>query len=91
MFRRRAPRENPADTIIRYAKAIDEHLNEATAPVQQITDYLELNGIVAQLREAIETNQSCVKINILAGLAIGECQRYAAKYNVTVPDATSKN
>jgi hypothetical protein len=85
MFRRRTERENPTDTIIRYAKAIDEHLNEDTASAQQIEDYLKVDKVVAMLREAQETNQSCVKINILAGLAIGECLRYAAKYDVSVP------
>lgn len=79
------PRENPSDTLIRYAMAIDDHFDPDTASDAQAIDLETLIDAVQSVKDAQTARLSCAAINVRVGLAMGLCESYMALYGVTPP------
>ncbi|QQG51093.1 MAG: hypothetical protein HZB75_01110 [Candidatus Saccharibacteria bacterium] len=77
--------ENPRDTLIRYAKAIDEHFDPDTASDTQATDLGVLIASMEDIKDAQARRLSSFTIKVKIGVAKGLCETYMELYGVTPP------
>lgn len=80
-----APRENPSDTLIRYAMAIDDHYDPETASDAQAIDLQTLIDAVQSVKDAQQRQLSCTVTNVRVGIAMGLCEKYMELYGITPP------
>lgn len=85
LFTLTPPAENPSDTLIRYAVAIDDHYDPDTASDAQAIDLQTLIDAVQSVKDAQRDQLSCTAINVRVGLAMGLCEAYMELYGVTPP------
>ena len=82
---KRKRRENPTGTLVRYATAIDQHFDDATALSAQRISYLAVVDAMRAIAEAQREGRSKLVVSVRVGIAIGKCRLYAEQYHITVP------